>query len=114
MDKLSAIAAAIRTIRGSLLLCTLTTATAFYAFVPTAFSGVSELGLISGTGMFINLLLSLSLLPACLAVLPAPATTKQGSSAARYLDAPLRYSRQIIILSVVFALVAIVLLPQLH
>ncbi len=114
MEKLSAIAGAVKTIRGSLTLCTLTTATAFYAFVPTAFSGVSELGLISGTGMFINLLLSLSLLPACLAVLPAPATTKQDSSPAGYLDVPLRYSRQIIILSVIFALVAIVLLPQLH
>ena len=47
-------------------------------------------------------------------MLPAPATTKQGSSPARYLDVPLRYSRQIIILSVIFALVAIVLLPQLR
>lgn len=57
---------------GPLLLCTLTTATAFYAFVPTSFAGIAELGLISGTGMFINLALSLTLLPALLTLLPAP------------------------------------------
>ncbi len=57
---------------GPLLLCTLTTATAFYAFVPTSFAGVAELGLISGTGMFINLALSLTLLPAALTLLPTP------------------------------------------
>lgn len=111
--KLEAIANAIRTIRSSLVLCTLTTATAFYAFVPTAFSGVSELGLISGTGMFINLLLSLVLLPACLALLPTPSVTGQRTNRATYLDGPLRCARPIRILSIVFGIVAMVLIPQL-
>jgi len=48
----------------SICICALTTATAFYAFVPTEFSGVAELGLISGTGMFLNVLLCFTLLPA--------------------------------------------------
>jgi len=57
---------------GPLLLCTLTTSTGFFAFLPTSFSGVSELGLIAGTGMFINLALSLTMLPGLFALLPAP------------------------------------------
>lgn len=58
-----------REIGSSLVLCTLTTASGFYAFVPTAYAGVSELGLISGTGMFINLLVHLVFFPALLNIL---------------------------------------------
>ena len=54
----------------SLFVCTLTTAVGFYAFVPTAYAGVSELGIISGTGMFINLLVHLTLFPAALSLAP--------------------------------------------
>src|SRR5690606_13294362 len=46
-------------IGSSLVLCAVTTAAAFYAFIPTPFEGVSELGLISGTGIFISLLVSI-------------------------------------------------------
>ncbi len=63
-------AAIVETVAGvgsSLVICSVTTAAGFYAFIPTAFSGVSELGLISGTGMFISLLVSVTLLPALLA-----------------------------------------------
>ena len=38
----------------------------FYSFIPTPFKGVSELGIISGTGMFISLFVSVTLLPALL------------------------------------------------
>jgi uncharacterized protein len=54
----------------SLVLAAATTAVGFYAFVPTAYAGVSELGLIAGTGLFIALGTSLSLLPALLALWP--------------------------------------------
>jgi hopanoid biosynthesis associated RND transporter like protein HpnN len=50
----------------SLLWCAITTAVGFYSFIPTPYSGVAELGLIAGTGMFISLLASLTLLPALL------------------------------------------------
>ncbi len=52
----------------SLVICAVTTAAGFYSFMPTPFEGVSELGLISGTGMFVSLLVSVTLLPALLAV----------------------------------------------
>ena len=60
----------------SLVICAVTTPAGFYAFIPTDFRGVSELGLISGTGMFVSLVISFTLLPALLAylaVLAAPA-----------------------------------------
>jgi len=52
----------------SLLLCAVTTAVGFYCFVPTDYTGVSELGMISGSGMFISLVVTLTLLPAILCV----------------------------------------------
>ena len=54
----------------SLVLCAVTTGLAFYAFVPTEFAGVSELGIISGTGMFVSLAATLTVLPAILALMP--------------------------------------------
>ena len=56
----------------SLVLCAVTTGLAFYAFVPTEFAGVSELGIISGTGMFVSLAATLTVLPAILALMPLP------------------------------------------
>ena len=44
-------------------------AAGFLAFVPTAYTGVSELGLIAGVGMLIALVLNLTLLPALLTAL---------------------------------------------
>jgi hopanoid biosynthesis associated RND transporter like protein HpnN len=62
--------ALVETMRGvgsSLALCAVTTAAGFYSFLPTTFSGVSELGLIAGTGVFFGLLVSVTLLPALVA-----------------------------------------------
>ena len=58
-----------RGVGGSLLICAVTTAAGFFAFIPTDFDGVSELGLISGGGMMISLAVSLSLLPALIKLL---------------------------------------------
>ncbi len=62
--------ALVETLRGvgsSLVLCAVTTAAGFYSFIPTAFEGVSELGLIAGTGVFFGLLVSVTFLPALVA-----------------------------------------------
>lgn len=55
-----------------LLLAAAATAAGFYAFLPTEYIGVSELGLIAGTGMIIAYLTSVTLLPALLTVLNPP------------------------------------------
>lgn len=66
VDHAGAVRMAISDIGNALLLCSVTTAMAFYSFVPTAYAGASELGLIAGTGMIINCLVNLTLLPVLL------------------------------------------------
>ncbi len=61
-----ALRAALRDVGAALLLCTLTTAIGFWAFVPTDYRGVGELGLIAGMGMVVIFFLTLTLLPALL------------------------------------------------
>lgn len=57
----------------SLLLCAGTTAIGLYAFVPTDYEGVSELGLLAGTSLFICLIVTLTALPALLTFMPTQA-----------------------------------------
>jgi len=61
-----AIEEAVRHVGSSLVICTATTAIGFYVFIPTDNLGVAELGLIAGTGMIVNLLLTTTLFPALL------------------------------------------------
>ena len=68
MSSVDAIKRSIKVLGFSLFLCALTTSIGFFAFIPTDYKGVSELGLISGGGMFVGLFVSLSLLPALLKV----------------------------------------------
>lgn len=57
---------AARGIGGPLSVAALATAVGFLSFVPTNYTGVSDLGLIAGVGMLIALVLNLTLLPALL------------------------------------------------
>jgi hopanoid biosynthesis associated RND transporter like protein HpnN len=62
--------ALLTTMRGvgsSLLLAAFTTAVGFYAYIPTQFQGVAELGWIAGTGIFLGFLAAATLLPALVA-----------------------------------------------
>ena len=69
-SNLAAIHGSIQSVGKSLILCATTTSIGFFAFIPTDYAGVSELGIISGAGMFIGLIVSLTLLPALLSILP--------------------------------------------
>jgi hopanoid biosynthesis associated RND transporter like protein HpnN len=68
-DLLEALQTTGRGVAGPLLLAAASIAAAFYSFLPTAYVGLSELGLIAGTGMIIAFLTTVTLLPALLAVL---------------------------------------------
>ena len=70
LSQKEALIGATRAVGPSLLLCAITTSIGFFAFIPTAYSGVSQLGLISGVGMFIGFFLTLTMLPALLTLLP--------------------------------------------
>ena len=58
-----------------LALAAAATAAGFFSFIPTAYRGVSELGLIAGVGMILAFCSSVTLLPALLAILKPPAET---------------------------------------
>ena len=91
-------------------------AAGFLAFAPTAYFGVSQLGVIAGAGMIIALILNLSLLPALIR-LAAPPPMRQGPPAAQInrLDALiLGHRRRVVTVSVATALVCAALLPFLH
>ena len=68
----AALLATARGMAGPLVLAAASIATAFYSFLPTAYLGLSELGLIAGTGIIIALATTLTLLPALLTVLKPP------------------------------------------
>ncbi|MEH3144972.1 MAG: MMPL family transporter [Methylobacterium frigidaeris] len=71
-DLEQAIRAAARGVGWSLTLAAISLLAGFFAFLPTDFRGVSELGLIAGVGMIVAYLFSLTLLPALIAVLRPP------------------------------------------
>ena len=68
-DVAGAIHKAARGIGWSLTLAAAALLAGFFSFLPTSFKGVSELGLITGVGMIIAFLASLTLLPAMITVL---------------------------------------------
>ena len=65
-----AMARAAGDVGGALMVCTATTSIGLFSFVPTAYRGVSELGIIAGGGMVIALVTTLTLLPALVALRP--------------------------------------------
>jgi uncharacterized protein len=71
-DLQDALAATAARIAKPLTLAATATAAGFYAFLPTDYRGVSELGLISGTGMIVAFVISITLLPALLVSLKPP------------------------------------------
>jgi uncharacterized protein len=76
-----------RAVAKPLLLAAASIAAAFYSFLPTAYLGLSELGLIAGTGMIIALVTTVTLLPALLTVIkPAGEPAPIGYAALAPLD----------------------------
>lgn len=99
----------------ALLLCALTTLVGFYAFIPTSYRGVAELGVIAGTGILIGLFTSLTLLPALIERWPPrPESTKARPLPAFVTwigDLPVRRPRQVRIATAVLALAGLAALP---
>lgn len=70
-DASSAIRSATKGIGFALTLAALAAAASFYSVVPTGYSGIKDLGLIAGSGVFIALIANLTVLPALLSVFNA-------------------------------------------
>jgi len=105
-----------RDVGSSIFLCATTTAIGFFAFVPTDFIGVAELGLISGTGMFISLFFTLTLLPALISLRPLHAGRGYPSgvlwSDTSLASLPLRHPRIVRTTALVMGIAAVLLLPK--
>jgi len=91
-------------------------AAGFLAFAPTAYHGVSQLGVIAGAGMLIALALNLTLLPALILILkPTPAEPKPpATEITRLDDIILGNRRRVVTVSVCIAVVCAALMPLLH
>jgi uncharacterized protein len=97
----------------SLLLCAATTAIGLYAFIPTDYRGISELGLLAGSSLFICLFVTLTVLPALLLIIPKPrlkedelGKTKISPLMHRLTAIPLHFARPITYMTVVLAIVS--------
>jgi hopanoid biosynthesis associated RND transporter like protein HpnN len=115
MENREAINDSIHTVGFSIFLCAITTSMGFLAFIPTDYSGVSELGIISAGGMFIGLAISLTVLPAFLTVFSIKNVKpiRTAFTIGSFATFPFRHSTRIRIYSVIFALLSIALLTQL-
>lgn len=96
--------------------CTVANAIGFYAFIPTSYSGVAELGIIAGTGMVISLLVTFIIGPALLPYLSKSlvTSTDNGKTFAKLLKVSLQWRKPIHIAAVLMLLFAVVLLPQIR
>ena len=101
---------------GSLALAALAIAAGFYAFAPTDYRGVSELGVIAGSGMLIAFFASVTLLPALLQLLrPGGGATEMGLAAMAPVDGWLaRHRRAVLAAAGLAALASLAALPWLR
>lgn len=98
-----------------LRLCAVAAAIGFYSFLPTPYTGVSELGLIAGTGMLINLFATLSLLPAFLTLFPLKkAGLKEFTLDRSLYKLPYKYAKPIVVGAIVIAIGTLPFLPKLY
>jgi hopanoid biosynthesis associated RND transporter like protein HpnN len=94
-DLEGALVATAEAMAAPLLLAAASIAVGFYSFLPTAYVGLSELGLIAGTGMIIAFATTVTLLPALLAALkPAGEPEPVGYAALAPVDRFLETKRK--------------------
>jgi predicted RND superfamily exporter protein len=115
-ERIAALRAAVSGVGAGIGLAAAATALGFLAFLPTQYRGVSQLGLIAGSGMLIALVLTLTLLPALLARIPLPRNplaTHPGAYArlGRFVE---RRHRVILIAAALLGAACIALLPRLR
>jgi hopanoid biosynthesis associated RND transporter like protein HpnN len=99
----------------ALALAAAATAAGFYAFAPTEYRGVSELGVIAGTGMIIAFVASITVLPALVALLrPHGERAQVGYAALAPLDRwLLSHRRTVLATASLVAVAGLALVPRL-
>ena len=107
-----------RTVGSSLFLCAITTAIGFYAFIPTDYRAVADMGIISGTSVFLGLLATLTLYPALIAA--GLGESRQGKDGLLQKiriappSFPLRYPRTVCLVAAAIGLICAFLAQDVH
>jgi hopanoid biosynthesis associated RND transporter like protein HpnN len=111
-----ALLATARTMGKSLSLAATAIGIGFLAFVPTAYYGVSQLGMIAGLGLFAALALNLTLLPALIRLARPPGTPeRQAEPRLALIDNYILEHRKLVLgIGAIAASISAVLLPLLH
>lgn len=113
-----ALRGAASSIGGSLVICALTTAVAFLSFVPTDFTGVAELGLIAGAGMFIGLFTNFTLLPALILEFASHSRIRSDHGLPDWVSTlftlPILHARSVLVGAALIAIGGLWLLPSAH
>jgi hopanoid biosynthesis associated RND transporter like protein HpnN len=105
-DMRLAIAAAVEALGPSLLLAAGAVCLGFLAFLPTAYVGIAELGIIAGLGMIVALAFSITLLPALIILLkPRRQPTEAPSPALAALDDFLLRRRRLVLVAFAVSMV---------
>ncbi|MCA9512577.1 MAG: MMPL family transporter [Myxococcales bacterium] len=107
-----ALATTARGVGASIVLCAATTSIGFFAFVPTDFAGVAELGWIAGVGMAIGLACTFTVAPAVIALVPAPRAGPARGAQLALPSLPLRHPRTVAAAAAAATLGALALLPR--
>jgi len=110
-DRLGALEHAAKGVGGALTFCATAAAIGFYAFLPTDYRGVAELGLIAGTSMFIALFANLTVLPALLALMPPRQPSRSLGKPFDFAKIVRRHARKIVAVSGVLAVLGFAALP---
>ena len=112
-DGRAAIERAVAGVGGALTLAGAAAAIGFFSFLPTAYAGVAELGLISGVGMFIALFANFTVLPALLALMPVRrrpvAARRRWAWPGAFVG---RHRRAVLIVAAILGLGSLALLPE--
>ena len=113
-----ALASAAQGSGGALVLAAVGAAICFFAFVPTSYLGLAQLGVIAGFSMGVALIANLTVLPALLSLLPAPrplarraqrAGQARSGGLARFVD---RWQRPIVVFALLAVVSGVLLLPH--
>lgn len=115
-DVSPALVATARTMGASLTLAATAIATGFLAFAPTAYYGVSQLGMIAGLGLFAALALNLTLLPALIGLTRPPGAPDRQTGARLMMieNYVLDHRRLVLGIGTVAALISAGLMLRLH
>ncbi|MCH8168741.1 MAG: MMPL family transporter [Proteobacteria bacterium] len=108
-DRRTALIGSARAIGAALVLSAATTSLAFFAFATTDFAGMAQLGLIGGAGVLIALAVTLTVLPAAIALWPRFAA---GPPPRPLRQPPLAVRRVLVWLALGAGLAGLALAPQ--